>query len=79
MKYCRSEVFDLLFSSYRIQDPPAFVVSRLGAIPQIDPDFLERISKIDGWALLDKFWTEYPELVKGLDPLKLMVLEKEAV
>jgi hypothetical protein len=67
MKYCRGEVFGLLFCTCRIRDTPNadFVVRNGGADTQIDTDFLDRASNVDGRVLLDRFWTEYPELVDG--------------
>lgn len=67
----------MLYSSYRIRDPPPFIIYREGPSLQIGADFLVRISSVDGWAILDTFWTTYPELVKGLDPLKFKISEKD--
>jgi hypothetical protein len=60
MKYCGGEVFSLLFCTCRIRDSPNanFVVRNGGADTQIDPDFLDRASNVDGWTLLGRFWTE---------------------
>jgi hypothetical protein len=81
MKYCRGEVFGLLFCTNRIRDTPNadFVVRSGGAALQIDPHFLDQISNLDEWVLLDKFWIEYPELVEGLDPRKFMITEQNLV
>ncbi|KIX03609.1 uncharacterized protein Z518_07162 [Rhinocladiella mackenziei CBS 650.93] len=81
MKYCRGEVLGLLFCTCRVRDSPNtdFVVRSGGGELQINPEFLERISDVEGWVLLRTFWTEYPELVVGLDPQRVMIFEKDLV
>jgi hypothetical protein len=81
MKYCRSEVFGLLFCTCRIRDTPNsdFVTRTRGGDPEVDPKFIEKISTVEGWVLLDRFWTEYPELVDGMDVDKFKISEKDLI
>jgi hypothetical protein len=75
MKYCRQDVFDLLCSCCQIRDPPDFMVYRDGVASRMDPKYLQTIYSVEGWMLTEKFWTEYPELVQGLNPQKFMISE----
>lgn len=81
LKYCRPEVFGLLFCTCRVRDTPNsdFLIRNGEANIQIDPFFLHRISNLDGMVLLDRFWNEYPELVEGMDPEKFMIREKDLI
>jgi hypothetical protein len=81
MKYCRPEVFGLLFVTCRLKDTPNadWVVRNGSEEPQIDPDFVSIFSNLDNWVLLDRFWRDYPDLVKGLDPAKYMISEQDLV
>jgi hypothetical protein len=81
MKYCRPEVFELLSSSYRIRGTLAlkFDLDVLNGDASPIPAFIERLSTVDGWVLLDKFWTAYPELVEGLEPRKFLILETDLI
>jgi len=73
MKYCQSSLFEALFLSYRIRNSPKSDFDVLRAHLGRHPDFLDHISMIDAWALLQTFWTSYPELVEGMDPRSFMV------
>src|SRR2546429_3049453 len=68
-KYDRIEAIGLFFCTSRVRDTPnsTFIIRDPGTEPYADPDFLRRASSDDGWALLEKFWTEYPEVVEGMD------------
>lgn len=81
MKYCRAEVFGLLFCTCRVRNTrnTDYIVRSRGGDPQADPAFLEKIFSLDGWVLLEKFWNEYPELVVGMDREKIMILENDLV
>jgi hypothetical protein len=70
MKYCRTDVFGLLFCTLRIRDTPNsdFIVQEEGVEPYVDPEIIKKMSSPNEWVLLDKFWNTYPELVEGLDP-----------
>lgn len=44
-----------------------FITRENDGEPQVDERFYQRFMSLDGWGLLEKFWTEYPELVEGMD------------
>lgn len=74
-KYWRGEVFGLLFVTCRIRGAPNtdFVVRDTNGGLYMDLECLRRASEVEAWALLELFWTEYPELVYGMDPAKFMI------
>jgi hypothetical protein len=80
-KSSRPEIFGLLFVTCRLRDTPNtdHLVRNPSTEPKIDPEFLEKVSDVNCWVLLDKFWNEYPELVRGLDPKTVMISEEDLV
>lgn len=89
-KYCREEVFGLLFCTCRVRDTPNsdFLIRNTSSgsggngeenVYQVDPAFAHRITQVENWVLLDKFWIEYPELVEGMDRESIMISEKDLV
>jgi hypothetical protein len=75
------EVAGLLFCTWRIRSTPnvePIQFDEQGQL-QIDPDFLARISTVDGWLLLGRFWEQYPNLTEGLDPAKHRISEADLV
>jgi hypothetical protein len=79
MKYCTAHVFGLFFCTCRVRDTANtdIIAPNEGSDPKVDPNFLAKISTVDGWVLLDKFWAEYPELVEGMDPSKFQISEQD--
>lgn len=79
-KYCRPDVFGLLFVTCRLKATPNadWVIKNENEEPQVDPAFVELFSELDNWVLLDRFWNDYPELVKGMDH-KFMISEQDLV
>ncbi|CAH0004510.1 unnamed protein product [Clonostachys byssicola] len=45
-----------------------FITRENGGDLQIDPKFYKQFMTREGWGILDRFWVQYPELVKGMDP-----------
>ncbi|VUC30472.1 unnamed protein product [Clonostachys rosea] len=45
-----------------------FITRENGGDLQIDPKFHKQFMTREGWGILDRFWVQYPELVKGMDP-----------
>ena len=80
-KYCRPEVFGLLFVTCRLKNTPNadWIVRSADEEPRLDPSFVETFNNMENWVLLDRFWRDYPELVKGLDPHKFMISEQDLV
>jgi hypothetical protein len=80
-KYCRPEVFGLLFVCCRIRNTPNadYVIHDGAGEPGIDPVLIAKLSDIENWVILDRFWNDYPELVKSLDPNKFMISEGDLV
>ncbi|KIW02591.1 uncharacterized protein PV09_06041 [Verruconis gallopava] len=81
MRYCRPEVFGLLFVTCRLRNTPNadYILRDVNNEAYIDPAFLAKVCDIDNWVLLDRFWTDYPDLVKGMDPAKHMISEEDLV
>ncbi|CAI6098840.1 unnamed protein product [Clonostachys chloroleuca] len=46
-----------------------FITRENGGDLQIDPKFYKQFMTREGWGILDRFWVQYPELVKGMDPI----------
>ncbi|KAH6649044.1 hypothetical protein BKA67DRAFT_576630 [Truncatella angustata] len=68
-KYNLENVFGLLSCTIRVRASfnGNFVTRENDGEPQVDETFYRRFMQEDGWGVLDRFWTEYPELVEGLD------------
>lgn len=68
-KYDLESVFGLLACTCRVRggfNKELFIRKNDGD-PKVHPDFYQRFTDSSQWGLLEKFWTEYPELVQGMD------------
>lgn len=43
---------------------------------ELDEEFYQQFTDPNGWGLLERFWTEYPDLVEGMDP-SVMIREEQ--
>jgi hypothetical protein len=68
-KHNLESVFGLLSCTVRVRGffNANFIKRENGGEPQVDEAFLERFTKMEGWGILERFWSEYPELVEGID------------
>ncbi|KAI9373935.1 hypothetical protein BJX61DRAFT_551919 [Aspergillus egyptiacus] len=76
-KYDLGSVFGLLACTCRVRggfNQELFIRENDGD-PEVHPDFYQRFMNPGQWGLLEKFWTEYPELVQGLDPAVMLRAE----
>ncbi|KAI1491620.1 hypothetical protein F5X96DRAFT_460235 [Biscogniauxia mediterranea] len=76
-KYSLESVFGLLSCTVRIRESfnGNFIKRENGGEPQVDEAFYERFIHEDGWGLLERFRTEYPELTEGIDD-NIMIREE---
>ncbi|EMD91415.1 hypothetical protein COCC4DRAFT_129235 [Bipolaris maydis ATCC 48331] len=69
-KHDHDAVFGLLSCTLRIRGSfrKEFIIRENDGDLQLDPSFYQKFMDISNWGILERFWLEYPDLVRGFDP-----------